>query len=83
MSVSVLVTMTFERAVGAERLVRNVELAIAPFPGLHVDYGDGSGEGTVARVPGLHPPAVAVRMISEPADWLERARAAGEEVATE
>jgi len=46
---------------------------------------DGSGEGTVARVsvrvrrwtPGLHPPAVAVRMISEPADRLDAARAAG------
>jgi hypothetical protein len=45
-----MVTRTFERAEGAEHLVRNVELAIAPFPGLHVDYSDGSGEGTVAHV---------------------------------
>ena len=82
MSISATVTRTFERAEGAESLVRDVELAIAPFPGLHVDYGDGTGEGMVAHVwirlrgwsPGLHPPAVTVRMIPEPAEALESAR---------
>jgi hypothetical protein len=52
---------------------------------LHVEYGDGSGSGSVAHVstklrdwtPGLHPPAVTVRMISEPADGLAAAKAAG------